>query len=40
MLPVRESRWFRLELPRKVRALGLPVIEVITSAREVDRSAV
>jgi hypothetical protein len=40
MLPIRESRWFRLELPRKVRALGLPVIEVITSAREVDRSPV
>jgi hypothetical protein len=39
MLPVRDSRWFRLELPRKVRALGVPVTEVITSAREVDHSA-
>lgn len=39
MLPVRESRWFRLELPRKVRALGVPVTEVITSARAVDHSA-
>lgn len=39
MLPVRESRWFRLELPRKVRALGVPVTEVITSARRVDHSA-
>jgi hypothetical protein len=39
MLPVRESRWFRLELPRKVRALGVPVTEVITSAREVDHTA-
>jgi hypothetical protein len=39
MLPVRESRWFHLELPRKVRALGVPVTEVITSAREVDQSA-
>jgi hypothetical protein len=39
MLPVRESRWFHLELPRKVRALGVPVIEVITAAREVDHSA-
>jgi hypothetical protein len=39
MLPVRDSHWFRLELPRKVRALGVPVTEVITSAREVDHSA-
>ncbi|HEY6523439.1 MAG TPA: hypothetical protein VIY10_06690 [Solirubrobacteraceae bacterium] len=39
MLPVRDSRWFRLELPRKVRALGVPVTEVITSAREVDHTA-
>lgn len=39
MLPVRESRWFRLELPRKVRALGVPVTEVITSVREVDHTA-
>lgn len=39
MLPVRQSRWFRLELPRKVRALGVPVTEVITSARRVDHSA-
>jgi GABA permease len=39
MLPVRESRWFRLELPRKVRALGVAVTEVITSAREVDHTA-
>jgi hypothetical protein len=39
MLPVRDSRWFRLELPRKVRALGVHVTEVITSAREVDHTA-
>jgi hypothetical protein len=39
MLPVRDSRWFRLELPRKVRALGVPVTEIITSAREVDHTA-
>jgi hypothetical protein len=39
MLPVRDSRWFRLELPRKVRALGVPVTEVITSAGEVDHHA-
>jgi hypothetical protein len=39
MLPVRESHWFRVELPRKVRALGVPVTEIITSAREVDHTA-
>lgn len=39
MLPVRDSRWFRMELPRKVRALGVPVTEVITAARAVDHSA-
>jgi hypothetical protein len=39
MLPVRLSRWFRLDLPRKVRALGVPVTEVITTAREVDPAA-
>jgi hypothetical protein len=40
MLPVRSSRWFKIELPRKVRALGVPVTEVITATREVDRTAV
>ena len=39
MLPVRDSRWFRLDLPRKVRALGVPVTEVITAAREADPAA-
>lgn len=39
MLPVRESRWFRVELPRKVRALGVPVTEVFTRMSEVDHSA-
>ena len=29
MLPARLSRWLRLDLPRKVRALGVPVTEVI-----------
>jgi hypothetical protein len=29
MLPMRLSRWLRLDLPRKVRALGVPVTEVI-----------
>jgi hypothetical protein len=39
MLPVRESRWFRVDLPRKVRALGVAVTEVITTTREVDHTA-
>jgi hypothetical protein len=39
MLPVRDSRWFNLELPRMVRALGVAVTEVITSARAVDHTA-
>jgi hypothetical protein len=39
MLPVRESRWFRVELPRKVRALGVPVTEVIARTSEVDPTA-
>lgn len=29
MLPVRLSRWLRLDLPHKIRALGVPVTEVI-----------
>jgi len=40
MLPVSDSRWFRLDLPRKVRALGVPVTEVITAAGRVDSTAV
>jgi hypothetical protein len=36
MLPVRASRWFRLDLPHKVRALGVPVSEVITAGRAVN----
>jgi hypothetical protein len=39
MLPVRESRWFRVELPRKVRALGVSVTEVIARASRVDHTA-
>jgi hypothetical protein len=31
MLPVRDSRWLHLELPRKIRALGVPVTEVIAA---------
>ena len=29
MRPARLSRWLRLDLPHKVRALGVPVTEVI-----------
>jgi hypothetical protein len=29
MLPAGASRWLRLELPRKIRAFGVPVIEVV-----------
>jgi hypothetical protein len=29
MLPARISRWLHLDLPRKVRALGVPVTEVM-----------
>ena len=34
MLPARLSRWFHLDLPRKVRALGVPVTAV--TAKEHD----
>jgi hypothetical protein len=30
MLPAHLSRWLRLDLPRKVRGLGLPVTEIIS----------
>jgi hypothetical protein len=33
MLPIGRSRWLRRELPRKVRALGVPVTAVITTDR-------
>jgi hypothetical protein len=39
MLPLRESLWFHLDLPRKVRALGVPVSEVICSERQFDPTA-
>jgi hypothetical protein len=35
-LPSRISRWMRLDLPSKVRALGLPVLHVSASTAEVD----
>ena len=31
MLPVHASRWLELALPRKIRALGVPVTEVIAA---------
>ena len=34
MLPRRMSRWLRLDLPHKVRALGMPVTEVISVERD------
>lgn len=34
MLPVHVSRWLRLDLPRKIEGLGVPVTEVV-SARHV-----
>jgi hypothetical protein len=33
MLPVRMSRWFHLDLPRKIRALGVPLTEVVSAGR-------
>jgi len=39
MLPLRESRWFQADLPRKVRALGVPVTEVICSDHQFDGTA-
>jgi hypothetical protein len=35
MLPARLSRWLHLDLPRKVRALGVPVTAVIGSEARV-----
>jgi hypothetical protein len=31
MLPAGASRWLRLGLPRKIRALGVPVTEVVSA---------
>ena len=33
-LPARVSRWLKLDLPRKVAALGLPVSTVVARAKE------
>jgi hypothetical protein len=34
MLPARWSRWLRLDLPSKIRALGVPVHETVAADRE------
>ncbi len=39
MLPVRVSRWFHLDLQRKVRALGVPVTTVVAPDRSVASAA-
>jgi hypothetical protein len=33
MLPAKLSRWLRLDVPHKVRGLGVPVTEVIGGER-------
>jgi hypothetical protein len=37
MLPVRLSRWLRLDLPHKIRGLGVPVTEVVGTDRTAAR---
>ncbi len=39
MLPMGRSRWFHIDLPRQVRALGVPVSEVVCSEHQFDGSA-
>ena len=39
MLPVPRSRWFRLDLPEQVRALGVAVSEVVCAERQFDGTA-
>jgi hypothetical protein len=34
MLPARVSRWLRLDLPHKLRGIGVPVTEVISASTE------
>jgi hypothetical protein len=38
-LPARVSRWLRLDLPRKISALGLPVTKVADEATVADMAA-
>lgn len=40
MPPARESRWRDLDLPRRVRALGVPVSQVVNAAVGVDDRSV
>jgi hypothetical protein len=40
MPPAGESRWLHLDLPRRVRALGVPVSQVINAAVGAGESAV
>lgn len=40
MPPAYESQWLHLDLPRKVRALGVPVGQVINAAVGADESSV
>jgi hypothetical protein len=37
MLPARLSRWLRLDLPSKIHALGVPVLEAVAADRELRR---
>jgi hypothetical protein len=39
MLPMRLSRWLRHDLPHKVRALGVPVTQIICASPSFDTSA-
>jgi hypothetical protein len=39
MLPLRLSRWLRLDLPHKVRALGVPVTQIICASPSFGTSA-
>ena len=34
LLPAKVSRWTRLDLPSKIRTLGVPVIEVEAAERD------
>jgi hypothetical protein len=40
MPPARESRWLHLDLPRRVRALGVPVSQLINAAVGAGESSV
>jgi hypothetical protein len=40
MAPARESRWLHFDLPHRVRALGVPVSQLISAAIGADESSV